>query len=68
VVGKYPDGTPAIVEGTFGSGWMILSGVHPEATASWRRGMEFRTAVEIDNAYAATLMRAALNREWLPHY
>jgi hypothetical protein len=29
VIGKYPDGTPAIVEGTFGSGWVILTGVHP---------------------------------------
>jgi hypothetical protein len=24
VVGKYPDGTPAVVEGIFGSGWVIL--------------------------------------------
>ena len=31
VVGKYPDGTSAIVEGTSGSGWVILCGVHPEA-------------------------------------
>lgn len=30
VVGKYPDGTPALVEGTSGKGWVILSGVHPE--------------------------------------
>ena len=68
VVGKYPDGTAAVVEGTFGSGWVILTGVHPEAPASWRRGMDFRTSVNIDNAYAATLIRAALNRELLPHY
>lgn len=68
VAGKYPDGTPAIVEGTFGSGWMILSGVHPEAPASWRRGMDFRTPVQIDHAYAARLIRAALTRETLPHY
>ena len=68
VVGKYPDGTSAIVEGTFGNGWVILTGVHPEAPASWRRGMDFRTPVDIDNAYAATLIRAALNRELLPHY
>ena len=68
VVGKYPDGTPAIVEGTFGNGWMILTGVHPEAPASWRRGMDFRTLVKIDNAYAARLIHAALNRELLPHY
>jgi glutamine amidotransferase-like uncharacterized protein len=43
VVGKYPDGTPAIVEGRFGNGWVILTGVHPEALASWRRGMDFKT-------------------------
>ena len=52
VVGKYPDGTPAIVEGTFGSGWVILTGVHPEAPASWRRGMTFTTPASADNAYA----------------
>ncbi len=68
VVGKYPDGTPAIVEGTFGKGQVILTGVHPEAPVSWRRGMDFRTLVDKDNAYAVTLIRAALNREWLPHY
>ena len=68
VIGKYPDGTPAIAEGTFGSGWVILTGVHPEAPASWRRGMNFKTPADIDNAYAATLIRAALTRESLPHY
>ena len=68
VVGKYPDGTPAIVEGTFGSGWVILTGVHPEAPASWRHAMDFRTPVNVDNAFAATLIHAALNRELLPHY
>ncbi len=26
VIAKYPDGTPAVVEGTFGNGWVILSG------------------------------------------
>ena len=68
VVGKYPDGTPAIVEGTFGSGWVILTGVHPEAPAGWRRGMTFITPVSVDNAYAGTLVDAALNRVSLSHY
>jgi len=67
-VGKYPDGTPAVVEGTFGRGWVVLSGVHPEAPASWRRGLKFTTPASVDNAYAATLIRAALNRISLPHY
>jgi glutamine amidotransferase-like uncharacterized protein len=68
VVGKYPDGTPAIVEGAVGSGWVILTGVHAEAPASWRRGMVFATPVGEDHAYAGSLIRAALNRESLPHY
>ena len=68
VVGKYPDGTPAIVEGTFGSGWVVLTGVHPEAPRDWRRGMTFHTPVSVDNAYAGTLIQAALNRAPLSHY
>ena len=67
VIGKYPDGTPAIVEGSFGSGWVILSGVHPEAPANWRRGMTFHTPAGVDHAYAGTLIRAALNRTSLLH-
>jgi glutamine amidotransferase-like uncharacterized protein len=55
VVGKYPDGSPAIVEGTFGSGWVVLAGVHPEASVGWRRGMTFNTPVSVDNAYAGRL-------------
>jgi hypothetical protein len=68
VVGKYPDGTPAVVQGTFGSGWVILTGIHPEAPASWRRRMTFSTPVSSDNAYAELLIRAALDRESLAHY
>jgi glutamine amidotransferase-like uncharacterized protein len=68
VVAKYPDGAPAVVEGEFGNGWMILAGIHPEAPESWRRGMEFGTPVEADNAYAARLIRAAVNREAMPQY
>jgi glutamine amidotransferase-like uncharacterized protein len=68
VVGKYPDGTPAIVEGRVGDGWAILSGVHPEAPDNWRRGLTFATPAVIDNAYAETLIDAALNGKTLAHY
>jgi glutamine amidotransferase-like uncharacterized protein len=68
VVGKYPDGTPAVVEGTSGHGWVILVGVHPEAPETWRRGMAFTTPASVANAYAGTLVQAALTRSWLPHY
>jgi hypothetical protein len=30
--------------------------------------MDFKTSADTDNAYAAALIRAALNRESLPHY
>ena len=68
IVGKYPDGTPAIVEGKSGNGWVILAGIHAEAPASWRYGMTFTTSVQTDNAYAYTLINAALNGTSLPHY
>jgi glutamine amidotransferase-like uncharacterized protein len=68
VVGKYPDGAPAIVEGESGKGWVILSGVHPEAPADWRRGMTFLTPVSADHDYASMLIQAALNRTPLAHY
>jgi Biotin-protein ligase, N terminal len=68
VVGKYPDGTPAVVEGTFGRGRVILSGVHPEAPENWRHGMTFTTPASEDHAYASMLIHAALNRTSLSHY
>ncbi len=68
VVGKYPDGTPAIVEGTFGRGRVILCGVHPEAPESWRRGMTFSTSASAANDYTGTLVGAALHGTRLPHY
>ena len=68
IVGKYPDGSAAIVEGKSGAGWIILCGVHPEAPASWRTGMTFTTSVAVDNAYAEKLVTAALSGTSLPHY
>jgi len=68
VVGKYPDGTSAVAEGTFGSGWVILTAVHPEAPENWRRGMSFKTPASTDNDYASTLIWSALKGESLPHY
>jgi len=68
VVARYPDGTPAVVQGHVGDGWVILTGTHPEAPDSWRRGMIFTTPARASNAYAATLIDAALNRKPLPHF
>jgi hypothetical protein len=68
VVGKYPNGTTAITEGYWGKGFVLLSCVHPEAPAGWRVGMKFFTPLDVDLAYAGTLVTAALNRTVLPHF
>jgi glutamine amidotransferase-like uncharacterized protein len=68
VVGKYPNGTTAITEGYWGKGFVLLSCVHPEAPAGWRAGMKFFTPLDVDLAYAGTLVTAALNRTTLPHF
>jgi glutamine amidotransferase-like uncharacterized protein len=68
VVAKYPDGTPAIVEGRSGKGWVLLTGTHPEAPEHWRHGMIFRTPASAAIAYAGTLVDAALNGISLPHF
>jgi glutamine amidotransferase-like uncharacterized protein len=67
VVAKYPDGTPAVAQGRFGDGWVVLTGVHPEAPESWRHGMNFTTPASASHAYAATLVDAAANRRRQPH-
>lgn len=68
IAGKYPDGTPALVQGTYSDGWVILVGFHAEAPGNWRTGINFNTPAGTDNAYAGLLIRAALNRVALPHY
>jgi hypothetical protein len=64
-VAKYPDGTPAVVEGAFGQGWVVLTGTHPEAPENWRAGLTFTTPASAANAYAVTLIDAALHRKRL---
>ncbi len=68
IVGKYPNGQPAMVEGYSGKGFVLLSGVHPEAPSSWYYGMTLLTPVDKNLAYAQTLVKAAFNATVLPHY
>jgi len=68
VVARYPDGTPAIAEGTLGNGFVIFTGVHLEAPAGWREGMKFTTPLSVDVAYAGTVIQAALDGTSLPHF
>jgi glutamine amidotransferase-like uncharacterized protein len=59
-VASYPDGTPAVVEGSAGRGWVVLVGTHPEAPESWRDDLEFSTPAHDSQAYAVRLIEAAL--------
>jgi glutamine amidotransferase-like uncharacterized protein len=68
VVAKYPDNKPATVEGTLGSGRVILTGIHAEAPENWRSGLNFSTPANADNAYASKLIRTTLLGSSLPHY
>jgi glutamine amidotransferase-like uncharacterized protein len=68
VVAKYDDGTPAVTQGKFGSGWIVLLGIHPEAPDNWRTGLPFTTSGAEARTYAATLTSAALNATPLRHY
>ena len=67
-VAAYPDGKPAVAEGFAGNGWLVLTGIHPEAPEAWRRDLAFSTPTSASNAYAMTLIDAALNRRRLPHF
>ncbi|MBK8233724.1 MAG: hypothetical protein IPK72_24895 [Candidatus Eisenbacteria bacterium] len=68
VVGKYADGTPAVVQGRSMKGKALLVGVHPEAPDNWRNGMVFETPTQVNNAFAARLISSALEGSELPHY
>jgi hypothetical protein len=66
VLARYPDGTAAILEGTSGKGYVLLSGVHPDAPATWRTMAPttprdtYTTPIEQDFAYATYLIEKAL--------
>jgi glutamine amidotransferase-like uncharacterized protein len=60
VVAKFPDGTPAITEGQSGKGFVIFTGVHPEAPASWLGAMVLKNPIDVDHAYAEEVIKAAL--------
>jgi glutamine amidotransferase-like uncharacterized protein len=66
-VATYPDGTPAVVQGRFGDGWVVLTGVHAEAPETWRRGLHFTRPADPSIAYAVALIDAALHRTALAH-
>ncbi|MEP7324199.1 MAG: BPL-N domain-containing protein [Saprospiraceae bacterium] len=68
VVSKYPDGTSATVQGKYGSGWVVLTGIHAEAPATWRKEFHFTTTMESSHEYAVKLIKAAMDKTVLPHF
>lgn len=70
VIAKYPNGLTAIAQGQVGKGFVVVSGVHPEAPSDWRYGMPSTDSdgVNADVTYAANLIAAAYTKTMLPHY
>lgn len=68
VISTYPDGTPATVQGDYGRGHIILTGIHAEAPESWRKEFPFSTPMEKSHDYAAKLIRAALDKTPETHF
>ena len=68
VVSKYPDGTSATVQGMYGSGWVVLTGVHAEAPESWRKEFHFSTSIEDSHKYAVILIKTALEKKAMAHF
>lgn len=70
VVGKYPNGEPAIAQDFVGSkqGFVVISGVHPEAVLDWDVMGYTQSQVAQDHSNAMTLISAALNKTPLSHF
>jgi glutamine amidotransferase-like uncharacterized protein len=62
VVSRYPNGTPAIVEGTSGNGWVVLTGIHPEAPAAWFHGLTPTPPIPETQVFASKIIQSALAR------
>ena len=70
VIAKYPNGLPAISAAPLGKGFVLLSGVHPEAPADWRYGFASPDidGVDADIVLTKELIQSALNKYIYPHY
>ena len=61
VIARYPDGSSAIAQDWVGVGFVILSGVHPEAPLSWGTGLSYPDGS--DHALAWQLIEAAMKQQ-----
>lgn len=63
VLARYRDGRPAITQAAAGNGFVVLSGVHPEAPENWKSGLSDGDGSDYDLAWKlveAALLRAPL--------
>jgi len=70
VIAKYPNGDPAIVQDFVGSnhGFVMISGVHPEAQLNWDVPGYTMSNETQNNSYAKDLISAALNKTSLSYF
>lgn len=68
VIAKYPDGTPAMIEQQAGNGFVVLTGVHPEAPESWLVEENLTDPDGLSTDIAWELLHAALTSTRLATY
>ena len=68
IAARYADGTPAVVQGQVGHGWVILVGTHPEAPEEWRGGMTFHAPARVSQEFASKMLVAAYEGRALPQF
>jgi glutamine amidotransferase-like uncharacterized protein len=68
VVSKYPGGSAATVQGNYGAGWVLLTGIHAEAPESWRKEFHFSTSIAESHQYITKLIKAAMEKTAMPHF
>lgn len=62
VIARYPDGSAAITQADAGKGFVVLSGLHPEAPQDWRTGAGLVDSDGLDLDVAWSLIQSAANR------
>jgi len=67
VVSKYPDGTPATVQGSYVQGrWYLLE--YTRSTRKLAKRILFFTSIKNSHEYAAKLIKVALEKKAMPTF
>lgn len=65
VIAKYPNGSTAAMETQAGNGYVVLTGLHPEAPQDWRDYIGLVDSDGLDMDFAWSLIESALKRNSL---